>query len=162
MEVGQKGGANFGNSIITNGSASDTVHLFHGRKSKWFEETIQITTVDTHVKEHVHFMKLDCQGHEMEALLGASNLIKEHGVDVIRTEFDPPFIKASGHSATELLTFLTDNGFVVLKDGRQVLPDTFTTLESHYDRESRAGRPVPEIFAVNKKTIPESYYGQFR
>ena len=53
--------------------------------------------LDDAVNRHVNFMKLDCQGCEYAALLGAENIFQEHGVDLLYMEFSPPSMaSASG------------------------------------------------------------------
>lgn len=63
-----------------------------------YHETLPMVRIDDVVKEHVNFMKMDCQGCEYQAILGAEKLFKEHGVDYMYFEF-------SGH----LLPQVSDN-----------------------------------------------------
>ena len=159
------GGANYGNSVVvkTDSIGGPSTALFHGRASKWVMEKIYLEKIDDHVKHHVHFMKMDCQGHELEALLGAKSLLDTYGVDVIRTEFDPPFIESSGHKGEELLTFLHERGYH-LQTGRgsQIVPSSFAQFTAAATRSSRSRQPVPEVFAINTKTIPAEKFSLFR
>lgn len=54
-------------------------------------ETIQIKTVDGFCREkniqHIHFLKIDVEGHEIKVLEGAKQLINSGNVDYIQFEF---------------------------------------------------------------------------
>jgi hypothetical protein len=50
-----------------------------------------LTTLDdycqAHGIEHIHLLKLDIEGHELDAMTGARNMIAGHKVDIILFEF---------------------------------------------------------------------------
>ena len=54
-------------------------------------EFIQIITLDdyclAHDIKHIHLLKLDIEGHELDALSGSTNMILEHKIDIILFEF---------------------------------------------------------------------------
>jgi len=54
-------------------------------------ETIHLTTIDrfceAHGVERVHFMKLDCEGHELKVLAGGRRMIERGAVDMVQFEF---------------------------------------------------------------------------
>ena len=54
-------------------------------------ETVRLTTLDdyclTHGIEHIHLLKLDIEGHELDAMTGARNMIIGNKIDVILFEF---------------------------------------------------------------------------
>ncbi|MFZ2542362.1 MAG: FkbM family methyltransferase [Gallionella sp.] len=54
-------------------------------------ETVRLTTLDdycpAHGIEHIHLLKLDIEGHELDALSGSRNMINGKKVDVILFEF---------------------------------------------------------------------------
>ncbi|MFZ5502723.1 MAG: FkbM family methyltransferase [Pseudomonadota bacterium] len=54
-------------------------------------ETVRLTTLHdyclTRGIEHIHLLKLDVEGHELDALIGAKDMIANHKVDVILFEF---------------------------------------------------------------------------
>jgi FkbM family methyltransferase len=55
------------------------------------QEVVRVTTLDTlaqkYAVQHVTFLKLDLEGHELEALKGAKNLLERKGIDAIMFEF---------------------------------------------------------------------------
>lgn len=55
------------------------------------ERMVETTTLDDFCSEEsiavIHLLKLDVEGHELEALKGASNLLKERSIHVIQFEF---------------------------------------------------------------------------
>jgi len=54
-------------------------------------EEIKLTTIDDYCKlhniNHIHFLKLDIEGHELKALQGATNMIASKKIDYIQFEF---------------------------------------------------------------------------
>lgn len=54
-------------------------------------ETVRLTTLDdyclAHSIEHIHLLKLDIEGHELDALTGSRNMIIGNNIDVILFEF---------------------------------------------------------------------------
>lgn len=54
-------------------------------------ETIHLTTLDDYCRSHgighIHLLKLDIEGHELDALSGARNMITERRIDIILFEF---------------------------------------------------------------------------
>ncbi len=54
-------------------------------------ETIRLTTLDdyclTNGIEHIHLLKLDIEGHELDALKGSKNMIVGNKIDIILFEF---------------------------------------------------------------------------
>ena len=137
---------NMGNSVIRTQAEGTVRDLFGGRRQGWASENvIQVTTLDTEIKQHVHFMKMDCQGHEIEALLGGSKLLSELGVDVIRSEFDTSFLTASGHRPQELLEILTNFGYAIYAGTDLIEPAQFTPF-------TRKTTTV-DIYAVKKRFV---------
>jgi hypothetical protein len=55
------------------------------------QEIVQVTTVDAlaekHSLRHIAFLKLDLEGHELEALSGAKELLERKAIDAIAFEF---------------------------------------------------------------------------
>jgi len=54
-------------------------------------ETAQITTVDSYCTEnainHVHLMKIDVEGHELDVLAGAQGMLTNRAIDIVTFEF---------------------------------------------------------------------------
>lgn len=59
-------------------------------------ETIQLDTLDnycqTHNITHIDFLKIDVEGHELEALKGSTNLLKHNKIKVIQFEYADTYI----------------------------------------------------------------------
>eukprot|EP01059_Diplonema_ambulator_P005591 TRINITY_DN1536_c0_g2_i1.p1 TRINITY_DN1536_c0_g2~~TRINITY_DN1536_c0_g2_i1.p1 ORF type:complete len:332 (+),score=103.63 TRINITY_DN1536_c0_g2_i1:51-1046(+) len=141
---------NMGNSVaMMNHTEEQMKLLLEGRQAEWEEHKIEITTLDSVVSKHVHFMKMDCQGHEIEALLGARRLLAVHGVDVIKAEFFSDFLRSSGHEPRELLDILEEHGYDVLCNGRMVLPEQFEAFQ--HNRKT-------DILAVKRGVLRTDVY----
>jgi FkbM family methyltransferase len=54
-------------------------------------EIVQIETIDGYCQknniDHIHLLKIDIEGHELDALAGASQMIEKQAIDVITFEF---------------------------------------------------------------------------
>lgn len=91
------------------------------------EKTMTVPTcrIDDEIQEHVNFMKLDIQGGEYEALLSASNLFKNHGVDIVFCEFSGDI---------RVLDFLGNQGYMLMDHEYLVIPpENNTTSENLSD-----------------------------
>lgn len=106
--------------------------------SRWQSFSIALTTLDEAVHEPVDLMKMDCQGHELRALLGATHLINTLGVRVIKFEFFPPGIRQVGDEPIALLQFLHDAGYELFtitgKVEQQLPPPSFASLVLKYTK----------------------------
>ena len=75
-------------------------------------ETISIEPLDKLLAPHpgpINFMKIDVEGYEIDALLGAAETLKR--TDCIMLEYTPSFLKECGHEPTRLLEILQSHGF---------------------------------------------------
>ena len=54
-------------------------------------ETVQITTLDSYCSKlginHIHLLKIDIEGHELDALKGANEMLHDNSIDIITFEF---------------------------------------------------------------------------
>jgi FkbM family methyltransferase len=54
-------------------------------------ETVKITTIDDYCEkngiEHIHLLKIDIEGHELDALAGARKMFEKKSIDIITFEF---------------------------------------------------------------------------
>jgi FkbM family methyltransferase len=54
-------------------------------------ETVEITTIDDYCSEnaidHIHLLKIDIEGHELDALIGAKQMLEAKSIDVVTFEF---------------------------------------------------------------------------
>lgn len=55
------------------------------------EERVAVTTIDTYCAEnnidHIHLLKVDIEGHELDALSGAMRMFSANAIDIITFEF---------------------------------------------------------------------------
>ena len=73
-------------------AATASIHGAVGRDAgSMVAEEINITTLDTFCEKHsinrIAFLKIDVEGHELEALKGAQRMIQEGRIDFIQFEF---------------------------------------------------------------------------
>lgn len=54
-------------------------------------ETVKITTIDNYCSEkkieHIHLLKIDVEGHELDVLLGARRMFEQRLIDIVAFEF---------------------------------------------------------------------------
>lgn len=81
-----------------------------GREFK-FIQTLTLNGFFKPLNKRVDFIKIDIQGGEYHALLGASNILKENPGIKILTEFYPKGLADNGIKEEKFLTFLTKLGF---------------------------------------------------
>lgn len=119
---------NSGNSIVRMQGEPAPTQPALGSNGKGFvprgtSSQIALTTLDEEIHEHVHLLKLDCQGCELHALRGARMLMRTHGIDIIKFEFAPHFVQAfaggDGTSAEQLLYLLMDTDYTLYRCGRE-------------------------------------------
>jgi len=104
------------------------------RENATFETlaTVQVPaiTLDEFVaREDIHrvrVLKLDIEGAETDALIGAPKLLKSGIVDYILVEAEPNRLKAFGHTGQELAYLIEQNGYrpVCMIENDVVMPPT--------------------------------------
>lgn len=112
---------NYGNSIV----AADRSKIEGNKNIGNFHEKfdtfpIKLTRLDDVVRQHVNLLKMDCQGSELSAMLGATQLFAKHGVDVIYFEYVPSMIRARDQNPVELLKLVQLLGFTIYLDKQMV------------------------------------------
>lgn len=97
-------------------------------------ETIKLTTIDQFCKlnaiEQIHFLKLDIEGHELNALMGAKNMIKDGKINFIQFEFGGCNIDSRTYFR-DFFYLLNDQFKIyrVLKNGIREIPSYDVSLE---------------------------------
>lgn len=82
--------------LYTNSEVSGLASIYH-RNLEHFgislakSETVKLSTIDNYCQNHnisrIHFLKLDIEGHELNALRGAKQMIYDKNIDFIQFEF---------------------------------------------------------------------------
>lgn len=77
-------------------------------------ETVSQTTLDQLALDlnlsHIDFLKLDIEGFELNAIFGATKLIKNSAIDFIQLEYNQTWIKANS-TIEKLLKFISDKDY---------------------------------------------------
>lgn len=79
-------------------------------------ETVSIRRFDEiwNVDDKISFVKMDVEGHEYQALKGMGDMLKRDH-PVILFEYSPVFYNSNGTDGREMLSFIFDMGYVILK-----------------------------------------------
>jgi FkbM family methyltransferase len=121
--------------LFTNQDGSGLASIYHRRLDHFGismdkSENIYLSTIDSYCQknqiERIHFLKLDIEGHELKALNGAAEMIRNKKIDVIQFEFGGCNIDSRTYFQ-DFFYLLKDNYhiFRILKDGLYELP-TYT------------------------------------
>jgi FkbM family methyltransferase len=79
------------------GAGTEHASLHHGvieriHKGESIQHVVNVTTLDQFAAHHgvdlIHLLKIDTEGHELEVLKGASNLLRERRIRAIQFEFN--------------------------------------------------------------------------
>jgi FkbM family methyltransferase len=85
-------------------------------------EKIHLTTLDEYCVEHgidhIHFMKVDVEGHELAVFRGAMRMLKDRRIDMIQFEYGGCNLDARVH-LLDIWEILTQNGLQIAK----IFPD---------------------------------------
>ena len=125
-------------------------------------EEIQLTRLDNVVKLHVHFMKVDVQGFEEQAITSADGFFKEfEPPEVIIFEINPSLMGLAKSNPMNLIRWLHRWGYKIVgtKGSAKVL--TESDLESEF--ASMARRPLAETnyIAIGKSMQERSTIDKF-
>jgi FkbM family methyltransferase len=83
-------------TLFSNAEASGLASIYKRRLEHFsikmdLAEKIEVKTIDDfcleHSIAHIHFLKLDVEGHELKVLKGAEKMIGAHNIDFIQFEF---------------------------------------------------------------------------
>jgi FkbM family methyltransferase len=125
--------------LYTNYNGSGLASVYQRRLNHYginmeIQEEIEVKTLDFYCSsqsvEHIHFLKLDVEGHELNVLLGAEHMLANGAIDFIQFEF--------GGCNIDSRTFLQDFFYLlskdfkiyrILKDGLILLPIYKETYE---------------------------------
>lgn len=125
--------------LYTNGDASGLASIYqrnleHAGISMDKSEEIRLSTIDAYCKtnniDRIHFLKLDIEGHELKALNGAKQMIRDNRIDVIQFEFGGCNIDSRTYFQ-EFYYLLKDKYHIyrILKDGLLEMPTYKETYE---------------------------------
>ena len=98
------------------------VQTLHGKGGK----SVKTVRLDDVIAQKVHMMKIDVEGHEMEVLDGAKELISEHRPDII-IELSKENQFRAGRTLDELKQKLSDMNYVPVRQ--------LTKQDWHYVRQ---------------------------
>jgi FkbM family methyltransferase len=95
--------------------------------------------------EHIDWLKLDCEGHELRVLAGADLLMQLGRISVIQFEFNE-LAALAGNTFLSFWTLLTRRGFALYREG----VDALEPIPS-YTHEDEAGTPLRNYLAVHRR-----------
>ena len=125
--------------IYSNGTGSGLASIYHRNLdhlgiSMDMQESIKLSTIDSYCRinniERINFLKLDIEGHELNALNGAKKMIEDGKIDIIQFEFGGCNID-SGTYFQNFFYLLKDKYMLyrILKDGLFEIPAYKETYE---------------------------------
>jgi FkbM family methyltransferase len=98
---------------------------------------VRAVTLDEHCEQNsincVELLKIDAEGAEVDALLGASSLLAQHAIRAILFEISLPQIEALGHAPDEPFRVLADAGYGCFRLGDDgAVGDRVTSTTTRY------------------------------
>jgi len=97
---------------------------------------VQMVQLDTVVREHVFFAKLDVEGFEFKVMQGAKRVFGELGVDIVFMEFNLSLLQVAGVDRNQLFDEVMQYDYVVFRDASMkqlVQPDGYDALLAELD-----------------------------
>lgn len=161
--------SNSGNNVVSLDASRDKLAAEAALRSSSPDKYINITTLDTVLLGkleggRIHLLKLDCQGCEYRALLGAKGLLQQGVIDAIALEFSPHHLRAQGVDPAKFLLLISSSNFTLF------LPDppypSFANEEeimAHmssspykdiYARDGKDGKVFFQDFVALPKGVP--------
>jgi len=94
--------------------------IYHSELAGNEYKEVKVTTLDSFFKkmkidQKVDFIKMDIEGAEFGALNGMKNLLDNNPSITLFLEFDPKQIRAFGSDPMDIIDFLKQNNFKILK-----------------------------------------------
>jgi FkbM family methyltransferase len=115
-------------------------------------EQVRITTLDAFCHdqkiEHIHFLKMDVEGHEVAVLNGASHYLSGEKIDIIQFEFGPPNIDSRSYLRDFFLLLPGYRIYRIVKDG---------LVEITYSEKEEIFIPINYLAISNRVQIPASF-----
>lgn len=121
--------------LPTGGSVVGTLKRRPLRRAEEVHE-VPLVRLDDEIDEPVRFLKMDIQGSEYAALMGARRLFAERGVDYAYIEFN---------GDRRVLNFLARHGYTIFDCSYMAWPSRFVLR--HWFRRSGRWRPQGEVLA---------------
>ncbi len=94
--------------------------IYHSELAGNEYKEVKVITLDSFFKkmkvdQKIDFIKMDIEGSEFEALKGMKNLLDNNPSITLFLEFDPKQIRAFGSDPMDIIDFLKQNNFKILK-----------------------------------------------
>ncbi len=140
-------------NIVNPGSGMNSLYQRRGVKAAeaFATEQIHMTTLDKYCVEHgidhIHFMKVDVEGHELAVFRGAMRMLKARRIDMIQFEYGGCNLDARVY-LLDIWEFLTQNGFQIEK----IFPDGPRPIDT-YSQELENFRYSNYFAYLDKKFV---------
>jgi len=91
---------------------------------------IKVFKLDDLINEHVHILKIDTQGHELQVLKGATRMLKSDPPNLLLLEYSPAMMRETGGGdPANMLPFLYSFGYICY-----YCPSKKSHIQFHDDR----------------------------
>jgi FkbM family methyltransferase len=103
--------------IFGNAHTKNSLHPRLDRESKAHEEVRLETLVDYCVQHDisaVHYLKVDVEGHELDVLLGAKEMLAEQRIHIVQFEYGEAYV-AAGVLLKDVVEFMADFDYDLYK-----------------------------------------------
>jgi len=78
-------------------------------------EHVKMTTIDLfceeHSIDHINFLKIDTEGHDLEVVIGSSGMIREGNIDFINTEVGMNLSNKKHVNFIDMISYMSQNNF---------------------------------------------------
>ena len=102
----RNGNASF---YINSSSGDSSVEKFNSTQV----DTIELVRLDNDNHQNIKLLKIDAEGHELEVLVGASNLLNK--IEFICVDMGSEKGEAKENTATSVINFLYSNNFTLVE-----------------------------------------------